>query len=213
MGLANERLHAAAKSGDVEQLQVTGYTRSYRAVRPMLDQAAGLRLLQLWLGTGAELTHQDGYGTPLARVDDLSMRFAVNFRSAALVHGTRHTHWLVSLSTPATRRLFSRERSSPPVTAACVVRGMTVLALAAVAGHSPVVALLIDAGADLNAQCDEGYGPCADCSVCAPSERASRVVGRSTALIGAAMYSHTLLSPAANFSLQGQGHSAHVGRV
>ncbi len=37
----------------------------------MLDQAAGLRLVQVWLGTGAELTHQDGYGPPLARVDDL----------------------------------------------------------------------------------------------------------------------------------------------
>ena len=88
--LANERLHAAAKSGDVEQLQVMvrpGHT--YRAVRPMLDQAAGLRLLQLWLGTGAELTHQDGHGTPLARVDHSSMRFAVSFCPAALAHGTR----------------------------------------------------------------------------------------------------------------------------
>ena len=55
----------------------------------MLDQAAGLRLLQLWLGTGAELTHQDGYGPPLARVDDWSMRLAVRFCPAALAHGTR----------------------------------------------------------------------------------------------------------------------------
>ncbi len=52
----------------------------------MLDQAAGLRLVQLWLGTGAELTHQDGYGTPLARVDDLRMQMAVSFCSAALAH-------------------------------------------------------------------------------------------------------------------------------
>ena len=55
----------------------------------MLDQAAGLCLLQLWLGTGAELTHQDGYGTPLARVDDMGVRLAVSFCSAALAHGTR----------------------------------------------------------------------------------------------------------------------------
>ena len=61
----------------------------------MLDQAAGLRLVQLWLGMGAELAHQDGYGTPLARVDDLSMRLAVSFCPAALAHGTRYTHWLV----------------------------------------------------------------------------------------------------------------------
>jgi hypothetical protein len=38
------------------------------------------------LGTGAELTHQDGYGTPLARVDDWSMQMAVSFCSAALAH-------------------------------------------------------------------------------------------------------------------------------
>ena len=44
-----------------------------------------------------------------------------------------------------------------------------------------------------NVQSNEGYGPWADCSVCAPSELASRVLGRSTALIGAAMYSHTLV--------------------
>ena len=55
----------------------------------MLDQTAGLRLVQLWLETGAELTHQDGYGTPLARVDDWSMRFVVSFCSAALAHVTR----------------------------------------------------------------------------------------------------------------------------
>ena len=89
MDLATEGLHAAAKSGDVEQLQVTWSDQVIPRVRPMLDQAAGLRLLQLWLGTGAELTHQDGYGTPLARVDHLSMRFAVSFCSAALAHGAR----------------------------------------------------------------------------------------------------------------------------
>jgi hypothetical protein len=59
----------------------------------MLDQAAGLRLLQLWLGTGVELTHQDGYGTPLARVGDIGRAVGgqLLFRST----GTRRTHWLV----------------------------------------------------------------------------------------------------------------------
>ena len=38
------------------------------------------------MGTGAELTHQDGYGTPLARVDDLRMQMVVSFCSAALAH-------------------------------------------------------------------------------------------------------------------------------
>jgi ankyrin repeat protein len=43
------------------------------------------------------------------------------------------------------------------VTAGCIPReGTTALALAAVAGHSPVVALLIDAGADLNVKSNEG---------------------------------------------------------
>jgi ankyrin repeat protein len=39
----------------------------------------------------------------------------------------------------------------------CVVRECrTALALAGAAGHSPVVALLIDAGADLNVKSNEG---------------------------------------------------------
>ena len=78
------------------------------------------------------------------------------------------------------------------MTAGCNVReGTTALALAAVAGHSPVVALLIDAGADLNVRSKAGYGPCADCNGCAPSESACRILGRSTALIVAAMNGHT----------------------
>jgi hypothetical protein len=58
----------------------------------MLDQAAGLRLVQLLLGTGAELTHQDGYGTPLARVDDWRMRLAGQLLLRST--GARHTHWV-----------------------------------------------------------------------------------------------------------------------
>ena len=57
----------------------------------MLDQAAGLRLVQLLLGTGAELTQQDGYGTPLARVDDL--QHAVGGQLLLRSTGARHTHW------------------------------------------------------------------------------------------------------------------------
>ena len=57
----------------------------------MLDQAAGLRLVQLLLGTGAELTHQDGYGPPLARVDDL--QHAVGGQLLLRSTGTRRTHW------------------------------------------------------------------------------------------------------------------------
>ncbi len=57
----------------------------------MLDQAAGLRLVQLWLGTGAELTQQDGYGTPLARVDDLED--AVGGQLLLRSAGARQTHW------------------------------------------------------------------------------------------------------------------------
>ncbi len=57
----------------------------------MLDQMAGLRLVQLWLGTAAELTHQDGYGTPLARADDLE--HAVCGQLLLCSTGARNTHW------------------------------------------------------------------------------------------------------------------------
>ena len=119
-----------------------------------MDRAnAGLRLVQLWLGTGAELTHQDGYGAPVARVDDLRMWLVVSFCSAALAH--RHTQWASLITGLRPLGVFSRAQQSS--TAGCVVRkGRTALALAAVAGHSPVVALLIDAGADLNVQSNEG---------------------------------------------------------
>ena len=122
----------------------------------MRDQAAGLRLVQLWLGTGAELTHQDGYGAPVARVDDLRMWLVVSFCSAALAH--RHTQWASLITGLRPLGVFSRaQQSSLHATAGCVVReGRTALALAAVAGHSPVVALLIDAGADLNVKSIEG---------------------------------------------------------
>ena len=63
--------------------------------------------------------------------------------------------------------------------------------MAAVAGHSPVVALLIDAGADLNVKSNEGYGPWADCDGFTRFQTGSRLLGRSTALILAAMNGHT----------------------
>ena len=63
--------------------------------------------------------------------------------------------------------------------------------MAAVAGHSPVVALLIDAGADLNVKSNEGYGPWADCDGFALSEPASRLLGRNAAIILAAIKGHT----------------------
>ena len=43
------------------------------------------------MGTAAELTHQDGYGTPLARVDDWRMRLAGQLLLRST--GARHTHW------------------------------------------------------------------------------------------------------------------------
>jgi hypothetical protein len=85
---------APARGGDVRRSRAAAgdvvRPSSYRAVRPMLDQAAGLRLVQLWLGTGAELTHQDGYGTPLARVDTWRMRLAGQLLLRST--GARHTH-------------------------------------------------------------------------------------------------------------------------
>ncbi len=71
---------------------------------------------------------------------------------------------------------------------------MTVLALAAVAGHSPVVALLIDAGADLKRPEQRRVGPLVPAASSARHpNRASCLRGRSTALILAAMEGHTLV--------------------
>ena len=86
MDLADERRHAAAKSGDVEQLQVSW---SYRAVRPMLDQATAPAFGAAVVGNGGRAHAPRRDGTPLARVNHSSMRFAVSFRSVALAHGTR----------------------------------------------------------------------------------------------------------------------------
>ena len=91
MDLANERLHAAAKSGDVEQLQVTWSDQVIPRRAADARSSGRAAVAQLWLGTGAELTHQDGYGAPVARVDDLRMWLVVSFCSAALAH--RHTQW------------------------------------------------------------------------------------------------------------------------
>ena len=69
MDLANERLHAAAKSGDVEQLQVTWSDQVIPRRAADARSSGRAAVAQLSLGTGAELTHQDGYGTPLVWVD------------------------------------------------------------------------------------------------------------------------------------------------
>jgi hypothetical protein len=69
MDLANERLHEAATSGDVEQLQVTWSDQVIPRRAADARSSGRAAVAQLWLGTGAELTHQDGYGPPLVWVD------------------------------------------------------------------------------------------------------------------------------------------------
>ena len=61
----------------------------------MLDQAGAAFAAAVVGNGGAELTQQDGYGTLLAWVDDLSMRFVVSFCSAALAHGTALASFIV----------------------------------------------------------------------------------------------------------------------
>ena len=56
-----------------------------------------------------------------------------------------------------------------------------------------MVEKLIAAGAALNVKFNEGYGPWDDCDGFALSEPASRLLGRSTALIYAALKGHTLV--------------------
>ena len=103
MDLADERLHAAAKSGDVEQLQVTW---SYRAVRPMLDQATGLAFGAAVVGNGGR-AHAPRRVRHFTRPDqpfEHALRALLPLRST----GTRHTHWLVSASNPALGVFYQR---------------------------------------------------------------------------------------------------------
>ena len=136
MDLANERLHAAAKSGDVEQLQVT-WSDQVIPRRCSIKRPGCVCCSCGWERGPSSRTKT---GTAL---------------HSALAHGTRTDSFDCRLRPLG---VFSHaQQSSPHATAGCVVReGRTALALAAVAGHSPVVALLIDAGADLNVKSIEG---------------------------------------------------------
>jgi hypothetical protein len=60
-------------------------------------------------------------------------------------------------------------------------------------GHTLVAEQLIAAGAALDVQNNEGYGPCADCSGFTLFQTGSRLLGRNAAVILAAMYGHTLV--------------------
>jgi hypothetical protein len=91
MDRANERMLAAATSGDLEQLQVTWSDQLMPRRAADARSSGRAALVQVWLGTGAELTHQDGYGPRLARVDDLE--HAVGGQLLLCSTGARHTHW------------------------------------------------------------------------------------------------------------------------
>ncbi len=58
-------------------------------------------------------------------------------------------------------------------------------------GHTLVAEQLIAAGAALDVQNNEGYGPCADCNCLTLFQTGSRLLGRSTAVIFAAMNGQT----------------------
>jgi hypothetical protein len=136
MDLANERLHAAAQSGDLEQLQVTlGHPAP--CGRCSIKRPGCVCCSCGWERGPSSRTKT---GTAL---------------HSALAHGTRTGSFDCRLRPLG---VFSHaQQSSPHATVARVVRdGRTALALAAVAGHSPVVALLIDAGADLNVKSNTG---------------------------------------------------------
>ena len=72
-----------------------------------------------------------------------------------------------------------------------VLARCTALILAAMNGHTLVVEQLIAAGAALDVQNNEGYGPGADCSGFTLFQTGSRLLGRNAALILAAMKGHT----------------------
>jgi hypothetical protein len=54
-------------------------------------------------------------------------------------------------------------------------------------GHTPVVEQLIAAGAALDIQNNEGYGPCADCDDLTLFQTGSRLLGRNAAVNLAAL--------------------------
>jgi ankyrin repeat protein len=58
-------------------------------------------------------------------------------------------------------------------------------------GHTLVAEQLIAAGAALDVQNNEGYGPCPNCNCLTLLQTGSRLLGRCTALISAALKGHT----------------------
>ena len=155
MDLANERLHAAAKSGDVEQLQVTWSDQVIP--RRAADARSSGRAA---FGAAAVGNRGRGYAPRRVRPSTRAGRRLedADGGSASAPQHWRTAHALASFSVESgPRRVLSAQQSSPRATVGCILReGRTALALAAVAGHSPVVALLIDAGADLNVKSNEG---------------------------------------------------------
>ena len=80
-----------------------------------------------------------------------------------------------------------------PNRASRVLGRSTALIAAAFEGHTLVVEQLIAAGAALDVQNIDGYGPCPNCNCLTLLQTGSRLLGRCTALISAAMNGHTLV--------------------
>ncbi len=106
MGLADERLHAAAESGDVEQLQVTW---SDQFIPRRAADARSSDRSCVWCSCGWERgpSSRTKTGTALhspGQPFEHALRALLPLRST----GTRHTHWLVSASNPALGVFYQR---------------------------------------------------------------------------------------------------------
>ena len=106
MDRANERLHAAATSGDVEQLQVT-WSDQLIPLHAADARSSG----RAAFGAAAVGNRGRGYAPRRVRPSTRAGRRLEDADGGQLLlrsTGARHKHWLVWLSSPAARRIFSR---------------------------------------------------------------------------------------------------------
>ena len=110
MDLTNERLHAAAQSGDLEQLQVTWSDQVIprRAADARSSGRAAFAAAVVGNGGRAHAPRRVRHSTRPCPPVEHALRGQLPLRST----GTRHTHWLVVVSTPALRRIYHAQQAT-----------------------------------------------------------------------------------------------------
>jgi hypothetical protein len=188
--ILNERLLSAAESGDIPKLQVLRYVLG--PIRALTDPGSHSEVADLGCRSCCDFAPMSRSETGAFGPAGVALASDVSRLQSAPVPfplANAHSHFpcgphgslrqlerariasdqpgmynrvCLNWGTPVLKGLTGRLR--------CPHRdGRTALILAARNGDVHVVELLIDAGANLNVTSNEGYGPCADCNVCAPS--------------------------------------------